>query len=158
VLYSAVNTKLRRAAVALGQSAPLRLLSLPTRDRRLLAQALPLVLFVRLSLWFIPLARLHRLLTARPSETASLAPARACRLAWAVAAASRTVPRATCLTRALALQLMLRARGSRSRIHVGLARRGAGQVRGHAWLEWQGNVLIGDGDVSAFKTIVTLEA
>jgi hypothetical protein len=142
----------------LGQSAPLRLLSLPASDRRLFTQALSLVLVVRLALWLVPLARLHRVLTAGRVETASLAPARARRLAWAVAAASRTVPRATCLTRALALQLLLRQRGSLSRIHVGFVRRDPGEVRGHAWLEWQGKVLIGGGELSAFRTIVTLEA
>jgi hypothetical protein len=112
---------------------------------------------VRLALWLIPLARLHRGLTTRRVEIASLAPARARRLAWAVAAASCRVPRATCLTRALALQLLLRQRGSPSRIHVGLGRRGPGEVRGHAWLEWQGEVLIGGGEISAFRTILTLE-
>lgn len=156
MLHSVAKTRIRHAAASISRIAALRLFTLPDEDRRLILRTVPVVVLVRLALWLVPVSRLQRLLTARRIESAPLGPYQARRLAWAVSAVASRVPNATCLTRALALQILLRERGSRSRIHVGFVSKGAGKVRGHAWLEWQGEVLIGGGELSAFKTMVML--
>ncbi|MEX2541901.1 MAG: lasso peptide biosynthesis B2 protein [Trueperaceae bacterium] len=144
------------AVSSIGRIPPLQLLTLRQEDRRLLLRVLPVILFVRLALWLVPLSRLHRALTKRRIETRPLTSYRARRLAWAVTAVSSRVPSATCLTRALALQVLLRQRGSPSEVHVGMASTSRGDVQGHAWLEWQQEVLIGGGELLAFKSMVTL--
>jgi len=67
----------------------------------------------------------------------------ATRIAWAVKAASRYVPAANCLPRALATQTMLRQRGYPARIYIGLAKAEAGQLEAHAWVESEGKILMG---------------
>lgn len=157
MLLAGAKARFRNAAASVGQFQSVRLLTLPRDDQRLLLGVLPVVLFVRLALWLVPLSRLHRLLiTRRVGMAAPLSTGRAHRLAWAVTAVGRRIPGATCLTRALALQVLLRGRGNLSKLHVGFVVDGAGGVRGHAWLEWQDEVLIGGGEHSAFRTLVTL--
>jgi hypothetical protein len=88
------------------------------------------------------------------------------RIAWAVRIASRFVPRVTCLVRALAGQRLLAANGHLSALHIGVARCRAATVRepcltppdpeprppapgifrAHAWLEYNGSVLVGAAD------------
>jgi len=54
---------------------------------------------------------------------------------WAVTAASRYTPRATCLARALASQVLLELYGFPSRLWVGIGRGSDGALGGHAWVE-----------------------
>jgi hypothetical protein len=74
-------------------------------------------------------------------------------LAWAVAATSRYVPRATCLTQALALHILLRRAGLESRIHIGVAKED-GIFRAHAWVESQEQVVIGNCDLNQYIPIL----
>lgn len=158
VLHSAVKGRIRQVATSIGDIAPFRLLKLPAEDQRLLLHALPVVLFVRVGLWLVSMSRLHRMLTSRQCQISTLTPVQARRLAWAVTVVANRVPGATCLTRALALQVLLQQRGSHSDIRVGFVSPGRCDMRGHAWLEWQEEVLIGGGELSAFRTTVTLHA
>jgi hypothetical protein len=64
-------------------------------------------------------------------------------VAWAIRRVSRFVPRATCLTQAVAGRLMLARRGHTSRVNIGVARAAGGGLRAHAWLESDGVVVIG---------------
>jgi Transglutaminase-like superfamily len=77
-------------------------------------------------------------------------------LSWAVAAASRRVPRATCLTQALALQTLLAREGYESDLHIGVARSGDGGLEAHAWLESDGRIVIGGGGVERFTPLASL--
>ena len=75
------------------------------------------------------------------------------RLAWAVTAASRRVPAATCLTQALALHLLCRRRGWPTQLQIGVAR-SDGAFRAHAWVEHDGKILIGEPvSPNAFTTL-----
>jgi hypothetical protein len=156
MLHPAVRVTMGRVAAWFSRLAPVRFMALPPEDRRLLVRALAMVLVVRLALWLVPVSRLHPRLVTRRVEIAELPREQAERLAWAVSAVASRVPSATCLTRALALQGLLSERGSLSRVHVGLFSRGPGDVRGHAWLEWRGEVLLGGGEISSFSTVMTL--
>ena len=67
------------------------------------------------------------------------------RLLWAVAAVSRRLfPARPCLTQALAAQVLLRwKKGRPAQLRIGVARADGNQIQAHAWLERDGNVLIG---------------
>jgi Transglutaminase-like superfamily len=59
------------------------------------------------------------------------------------------VPRATCLTKALAGQVLLTHYGHSTVVHVGVTKeKGAGTFQAHAWLESDGKVLIGASEVA----------
>jgi len=68
------------------------------------------------------------------------------KIVWAVSAAARRVPQATCLTQALATQIMLGRRGHRTSLQLGIMKTAAGKMDAHAWLEREGKVLIGLND------------
>ena len=79
------------------------------------------------------------------------------RVIWAVQAASHYVPRATCLPQALATQVMLGRRGYTSQLHIGFMQDDTGRLKGHAWVERQGHILIGDIGVAQFTLLTSLE-
>jgi hypothetical protein len=68
---------------------------------------------------------------------------------------SRYVPKATCLTRAIAAQILLNRAGLPNELHIGVARGAAFDA--HAWIECEGQVLVGmserHGDYSRILTI-----
>jgi len=68
-------------------------------------------------------------------------------IGWAVTAASRFVPRSTCLVRALAAQSLCRRYGYPCRLQLGARRGDAGDLEAHAWLEIGDEVVIGGGEV-----------
>ena len=62
---------------------------------------------------------------------------------WAVTVASQYVPAATCLTQALAAQVLLSRLGHPASLRIGVSRDEAGEFQAHAWVECQGRVVIG---------------
>ncbi len=71
-------------------------------------------------------------------------------IAWAVGVAARRVPGASCLTQALALQLLCRRRGYPTQLQIGVERKGS-RFRAHAWVERDGKVIIGNlADLGSF--------
>jgi len=62
------------------------------------------------------------------------------------AAARRCPVGSTCLTRALAGQLLLRKAGIESRLCIGVMRDQRRAFQAHAWLERDGNVILGGSD------------
>ncbi len=66
------------------------------------------------------------------------------RVTWAVSAVGRQMPRAaTCLTRAMAGQVLLGWQGEPSELRLGVAKDDRGMLQAHAWLESKGVVVIG---------------
>jgi hypothetical protein len=68
------------------------------------------------------------------------------KIAWAVAVASRYVPAATCLTQALAGQILLAQHGEPALLQIGVAKNEAGKLEAHAWVESRGRIIIGDSE------------
>jgi hypothetical protein len=137
----------------------LTLRTMDGRDRRLLWQALPLVIAVRAALWILPV----RFLLGRASRRAE----GACptptsfdpdRVAWSVRAAARRVPRATCLTQAVAAQILLARHGHRSRLYLGVARCPDGVMAAHAWVECGGRLMVGGRSVDRYARFPGLES
>ena len=123
-----------------------KFLFLPAPDRNLLVRATLFVGAIRLGLWLMPFRTSRRLLLKMTRKTNSRPAAdQACinRVVWAVTLASRYVPRASCLTQALAAELMLGRRGQPAHLHIGVAKGERGRFEAHAWVEVEGRVVIG---------------
>ena len=116
---------------------------------RLAWRALRRVAWVRLALWRWPYAEVRaRLVALRDTRrgTGSARAAAGCEptaLAWAVRATARRVPKASCLTQAVALESLLADAGVHAEVRIGVARRADGSFEAHAWVEHGGRILIG---------------
>ena len=128
------------------------LFGLSGEDRRLFARALFAVTAARLALRMVDVAKLHRW-ASRPGT--GHRPVN--RIVWAVSAAARRVPGATCLVYSLALQRVLSANGHPSELHIGVARR-EGEFAAHAWVVCNGDVLDGEGGDDAYAHLIAWRA
>lgn len=129
-----------------------------TTDRRLLISALCLVSAVRLGLWLLPVRMVGHLLgwlvPGMPGGTPD--PSVPDRVARAVTRVSRVVPGATCLTQALAVQVLLERHGLSTRLHIGVIHGDGQAMRAHAWLDSQGTTVIGGGS-GEWTPLLTVE-
>ena len=74
-----------------------------------------------------------------------------------MAAASRRVPKATCLTQAIALRTLLARDGKESELRIGVAKAEDGRLEAHAWLESDGRIVIGGRESSRFAVLAAGE-
>lgn len=65
------------------------------------------------------------------------------RIVWSVKKVARFVPEATCLTQAFATQILCARYGFQTMLRVGVDRSEKGTLEAHAWVEYQGYVIIG---------------
>jgi hypothetical protein len=79
------------------------------------------------------------------------------RLAWAVEVASRRMPGATCLCRALALQRLLAKNGHGSELRIGVEKNN-GRFGAHAWLVHDGQVLIGASEPEKYRLLAAWQS
>ena len=79
-------------------------------------------------------------------------------MVWAINMTSPLVPGCTCFVRALAAQVLLQRRGYQTDLRVGVAKEPNGRLKGHAWLEKNGEVLIGGMEDLSQYTLLPLEA
>lgn len=135
-------------------------LRLPPAQRASLLRAALVVVAIRLALWVLPFRTLMRILPRAPRaggdgpEGAVDDATRAC--VRAVAKVGAHVPRASCLTRALAAQVLLARGGRGSELRFGVAR-GAEGLEAHAWLVRGGEVVIGDReDLARYRPLPPL--
>jgi hypothetical protein len=141
---------------------PLRkFLLLPATDRWLLIEAALLLGTIELGKRLLPFRTLRRLL-AQVAEKYARSPRAdhpsAERVAWAVRAASQRTPGArSCLTQALAAQVLLTRRDHPALLHIGVARGELGRFRAHAWVESGGKIVIGDSGLGRFTPLAVLE-
>jgi Transglutaminase-like superfamily len=102
---------------------------------------------IRLGLWLLPfqtllqgLEKLGRAtslsLSINPSFSIS-------HIVWRVNVSSRYLPGVKCLARALATQVLLTRHGYPSELQIGVAKSEHGELEAHAWVEYQGRVIIG---------------
>ena len=127
--------------------------------RRLVCESAALTIVIAVAVRTIPFLRLRSLLHRAAALTAraksGVAPPDSIQaVAWAVAAAAARLPAATCLVRALAADAMLRRRAVRCELRLGVRRADASPVKGHAWVECDGGVIIGAADrQSDYRTL-----
>lgn len=121
-----------------------RLASLSSIERRALLQATARVASARLWLSVNPLVRVLARVRRYGDRPLRGPKASVPVLVWAVRAASRRLLRKNpCLTEALALWGLLRRHGYDSHIRIGVARDQGAELEAHAWVERDGEILIG---------------
>jgi transglutaminase superfamily protein len=131
---------------------------LPASDRSLLVEAVLWLAATRLGLWLLPLQQVRRLLARalsarRPRQSRPSVE----RIVWAVSAAQRVVPRATCLPQALAAEALLLRTGYAADLRIGVVMTAPGRLVGHAWVEQDGRVVLGDmRDLSSYAPLPPL--
>jgi hypothetical protein len=76
-------------------------------------------------------------------------------IVWAVRTTAAYIPGATCLTQALAAKYQLDRSGRRTRIHIGVAREN-GNFLAHAWLECEGETVLGGMIADRYARLVTV--
>lgn len=118
-------------------------LRLPAVDRLVFLRTLLTLAAARVTVWILPFRTARRLLTPQPGQAPSsaLTPDR---IRWAVGAARRVVPAATCLPQALAAESLLVRGGYPAELHIGVMKTAAGKLEAHAWVETQGRIVVGD--------------
>ena len=79
------------------------------------------------------------------------------RLVWAVTAASRRIPRSTCLVQAVALHYLLTRAGHASSIHIGVKKPDGRNFEAHAWVELDHEILIGGSPSASFTPILAVQ-
>lgn len=111
---------------------------------------------VRLGLTLLSYRRVRRWLPR--GRSASAHPAMCWRTARAVTRAAALVPGASCLTQAIAVQLILAWRGYASEIQVGVGTSETGGLNAHAWLLSEGRVVIGGSaaELAAYAPLTKL--
>lgn len=131
-------------------------LGLSRAEQIWLLVALQLVAVVRASLWLLPssvsLRLVRRIAGANRARTIGHRPSLD-RLTWAVEAASRRIPHASCLTQAVSAQLLLRHFGYSSQLCLGVARSAEGVFAAHAWVESHGRIIIGGANSAGFTPL-----
>jgi len=126
-----------------------KFVQLPVPERMLLVRALLMLAVVRLGLWLLPLITLKGLLSELITVLSDSGKQREFSVEhriWAVQAASRCVPQATCLTQALAAQVLLGFAGIPACLRIGVSKEAPQQLEAHAWLESDGQILLGGSD------------
>jgi hypothetical protein len=138
-----------------------KLLRLPPSDRRLLMMSVFVLGAVRLGLWLLPFQTVRRLINSMTRSTNhphqhDKIPIDA--VTWAIGVASRSIPSATCLTQALAAQVLLVRHGYPAQIRIGVTKDLRGHLGAHAWVESQGRIVIGDlPNLAHYKVLSPLE-
>jgi hypothetical protein len=123
---------------------------------RLTAEAWTLVIAARIGLRVLPFGRV-RALARRMARRSRRAPgASPDEIAAALAGASRAVPRATCLVRALAGAVLLARHGHAATLRIGVAGGRPGAIA-HAWVESDGVVLVGEDEQGSYTPLPPIE-
>jgi hypothetical protein len=139
-----------------------RFFLLPRAASWLVIKAALLLVAIKLGTWLLPFRTLRRL-----SALATIVPkwglqnadhASATGIAWAVEAAGRRVPGTkSCLTQALATQVLLTRRGYPALLHIGVEGGQRERFRAHAWVESEGKVVIGGSGLERFTPLAILD-
>jgi hypothetical protein len=134
-----------------------RFLRLTTLKRRLFVKVFLLLELVRLGLWLLPFRTLLRLLSRvseGPKKSSSTDRPSPEEIAWSVEVASRySLGVKTCLTQALAAQVLLTRHGYPAFVHLGVLRGKQEEFQAHAWVESEGRVLVGGEDLERYAPL-----
>jgi hypothetical protein len=130
-------------------------------DRHLLMMTLILLATIRIGLWLMPFHTILKVLAkiSQPSDRLQVTnPISVRKIAWAVNAVSPYVPGVKCLARALATQVLMNRHSLACEFRIGVAKAEGGKLEAHAWIEYQGLVVIGNlQDLSRFMPLPSLE-
>lgn len=134
-----------------------KVVHLKTSDRQLLVTTFVLLAAIRLGLWLLPFPTWHRLLAGitQVKRLQQAEPTSIHKIVWAVSVASRYMPGGVkCLARALVTQVLLNWHGYAAQLRLGVAKGEEGQLEAHAWVESQGQIVIGGlSNLSSFTPL-----
>jgi hypothetical protein len=140
----------------------IKFLTLPWQDRLLLIHAFFVLTTATLGLRVYPWSTLERRLLKLANVYARFAttlrpPAE--KIAWAVKVASSFIPKATCLPRALAAQVLLLQNAYSAELRIGVVRTKEGKLEAHAWVISEKGILIGNvNDLDHFTLLSPTES
>jgi hypothetical protein len=126
------------------------------RRRVYLREAAVMLMLARLALRFVAPARVLAWADRPPSRIRRFAADETGWVSWAVESLGMK-SNVLCLPRALAAHAMLRRRGIASRLCLGAARRD-GAVAAHAWVEVDGEKVVGAAEAEGFTTLAAYGA
>ena len=89
-------------------------------DQQLLITTLLSMIIIRLKLWFIPFNHIQQSIEKSTNKTANNIPVT--KLIWTVQTVSNYIPQATCLTKALTAQKLLKKHGYSCLIKIGVGK------------------------------------
>lgn len=113
-------------------------------DFRLLVRTWLLLLGIRLGLRTLSFPVLLKLVSSLSYPKQS-APASIAAVVWAVEQSARYMPGgAKCLARAIATQMLMQRQGYCPALRIGVAKAPQGHLEAHAWIEYQGDVIMGN--------------
>lgn len=135
------------------------LAGLQSGQRALVLRTLGLVACVRAGLFIFTLKRLQRVLDVSERLRLNVPPETSVRdLVWAVRAAAKRIPAATCLTQSLALQFLMKRSGRAANVRIGVAKDPAAGFRSHAWVEHAGAPLLSDpAELEQYSLVLIME-
>lgn len=136
-----------------------RVFRLPPRERLILVQAWGLFLLAEVGLRALPFKHLltlsRKVCVKRLGEPALARPPSVPRLVWLVDVAGRYAPvNVTCLNRALVLSWLLGRRGIAATFRIGVARDEGGRVHAHAWVDCDGQVILGNEESERYEPLL----
>jgi hypothetical protein len=141
-----------------------KLLKLTPSEYCLLAESVLMLGVVKIGLWLLPFRTMHRLVAARKLKAGAvdkeLERRSIKRVVWAVDVVSHYIPLfKNCLNRALATQVLLKRRGHRASLQIGVQRGEEGQFEAHAWIESEGKIVLGRlPSLSTYTRLPSLES
>lgn len=124
-----------------------KFLQLSWPDQLLLIQTILVLAVVTLGLRILPWLTLQRLLLKLANRHSRFVLAQCPsvqRIAWAIQVAGWYVPKATCLPRALAAQLLLIQSAYLADLRIGVAKNEDEKFEAHAWVASENGIIIGD--------------
>ncbi|MBK6972771.1 MAG: lasso peptide biosynthesis B2 protein [Sterolibacteriaceae bacterium] len=128
-----------------------KFLRLPSGEQWQVCKATLLLLSVRFLLRVLPFPTVRPFLAKACRGSKGLPQFSAKKLAWSVATAGRFVPGGKhCLSQAITLQIFLTRRSYDSRVCFGVQRHPGAPFMAHAWVEHDGEVLIGGENLGRF--------
>lgn len=139
-----------------------KLFSLSFRDSGFLLLTWMLLAVIRMGLFFLPFRVLLRILKTISRSSTQCSPDitdAMRRTVWAVQVSSCYTPGgAKCLARALTTKVLLSWWGYGSELRIGVAKGESGSLQAHAWLEYHGQIVIGQlQDLSRYIPLPSIE-
>jgi hypothetical protein len=132
-----------------------KFLRLNAEQRWLLCKVTMLLAAIRVSLWVLPYPAVRPLLDRLSQRSPGLTATPAEQLAWATTVAGRFVPGGHhCLSQALTLRMFMARRGYAAHICYGVREVEGAPFMAHAWVEHNGTVLIGGGNLERFRRLL----
>lgn len=131
-----------------------RFRALPKGVSRRLPSALGAVVTAGLLLRVLPYRRVRRLLDRVRRGPTGGDPAGPTDIGRAVEVIANRIPAATCLVRGAAAEWLLLRGGYPASLHLGVASDAPGKIRAHAWVESDGEAVIGTPEPGEYAPLV----